>query len=215
MLSWPWALFGLRLTIIFSILLVVKLIVRNLLSVTYLRFVGSLLQFFNKEHWLENKELKSSAFSLKSVGALYTKPWFNNSNNNDIISNNISNTNGNHVKKVVYIFIYIFSRLSRGCQCQQHGKFYEQGHHQSINKIQFIQATIIATTMSSLTTSVTLMEILSKRELFSYSSISSASYQELVNVNNMGNFMNRTINSQFHFQCVVKKASGMNFTSSL
>ena len=204
MLSWPWALFGLRLTIIFSILLVVKLIVRNLLSVTYLIFVGSLLQFFNKEH-----------FSLKSVGALYTKPWFNNSNNNDIISNNISNTNGNHVKKVVYIFIYIFSRLSRGCQCQQHGKFYEQGHHQSINKIQFIQTTIIATTMSSLTTSVTLMEILSKRELFSYSSISSASYQELVNVNNMGNFMNRTINSQFHFQCVVKKASGMNFTSSL
>ena len=67
MLSWPWALFGLRLTIIFSILLVVKLIVRNLLSVTYLRFVGSLLQFFNKEHWLEKKELKSSAFSLKSV----------------------------------------------------------------------------------------------------------------------------------------------------
>ena len=50
MLPWPWALFRLRLAIIFSILSSVKLIVRNLLSVTYLRFVGSLLQFFNKEH---------------------------------------------------------------------------------------------------------------------------------------------------------------------
>ena len=66
-LSWPWALFGLRRTIILSILSVVKLIVRNLLSVTYLIYVGSLLQFFNKEHWLEKKELKSSAFSLKSI----------------------------------------------------------------------------------------------------------------------------------------------------
>ena len=60
-------LLGLRLKIIFSILSAVKLIVHNLLSVTYLRFVGSLLQFFNEEHWLEKKELKSSAFSLKSV----------------------------------------------------------------------------------------------------------------------------------------------------
>ena len=67
MLSWPWALFGLRLPIIFSLLSVVKLIVRNLLSVTYLRLLGSLLQVFNKEHWLEKKELKSSAFSKKSV----------------------------------------------------------------------------------------------------------------------------------------------------
>ena len=66
-LSWPWALFGLRLRIIFSILSVMKLIVRNLLTVTYLRFVGSLLQSFNKEHSLEKKELKSYAFSLKSV----------------------------------------------------------------------------------------------------------------------------------------------------
>ena len=50
MLSRPWALFELRFTIIFPILSAVKLIVRNLLSVIYLRFVGSLLQFFNKEH---------------------------------------------------------------------------------------------------------------------------------------------------------------------
>ena len=67
MLSRPWALFELRLTMIFSMLSAVKLIVRNLLSLTYLGFVGSLLQLFNKEHWLEKKELKSSAFSLKSV----------------------------------------------------------------------------------------------------------------------------------------------------
>ena len=44
-----------------------KLILRNLLSVTYLRFEGSLLQLFNKEHWLEKNELKSSAFFLKSM----------------------------------------------------------------------------------------------------------------------------------------------------
>ena len=50
MLSRPLALFGLRLTIIFSILSIVKLIVPNLVSVTYLSFVGSLLRFFNKEH---------------------------------------------------------------------------------------------------------------------------------------------------------------------
>ena len=71
-------LFGLRLTIIFSILSVVKLIVRNLLSVTYLRFVGSLLQFFNKEHSLEKKEMKSSAFSLKSVISLNLFLFFEN-----------------------------------------------------------------------------------------------------------------------------------------
>ena len=69
LLSWPLALLGLRLRIIFYILLAVKLIVCNFLSVTYLRFVESLHSFFNKEHWLEKKkEFKSSAFSLKS-------PW--------------------------------------------------------------------------------------------------------------------------------------------
>ena len=50
MLSLVWALFELRLTIIFSILLAVKLVVRNLLSVEYLRFVESLQQFFSKVH---------------------------------------------------------------------------------------------------------------------------------------------------------------------
>ena len=50
MLSRPWALFGLKLAIILSILSVVKLIVRNLLSVTYLRYMESLLEFFNKEY---------------------------------------------------------------------------------------------------------------------------------------------------------------------
>ena len=45
----------------------VKLNVRNILSVTYLRFLGSLLQFVKKEHWLKKKELKSSAFYSKTV----------------------------------------------------------------------------------------------------------------------------------------------------
>ena len=50
MLSLVWALFELRLTIIFSILLAVKLVVRNLLSIEYLRFVESLQQLFSKVH---------------------------------------------------------------------------------------------------------------------------------------------------------------------
>ena len=50
LMSLPRTLFELRLTIIFSTLSALMLIVRYLLSVTYLRFVGSLLQFFNKEH---------------------------------------------------------------------------------------------------------------------------------------------------------------------
>ena len=50
MLPLVWALFELRLTIIFSILLAVKLVVRNLLSVEYLRFVESLQQLFSKVH---------------------------------------------------------------------------------------------------------------------------------------------------------------------
>ena len=63
MLSWQWALFELRLTIIFSILSAVKLNVCNFFSVTYLGFMGTLLQLLNKEHWSEKKELKSSTFS--------------------------------------------------------------------------------------------------------------------------------------------------------
>ena len=52
-----------------------KLIVHNLISVTYPVFVESLLQLFNKEHWLEKKELKSSVFSLKSIVKQYS--WHN------------------------------------------------------------------------------------------------------------------------------------------
>ena len=62
MLSWPLALFELRLiikTITFFISSVVTLVVRNLLSVTYMGFVGSLPYYFNNVHWLEKKELKS------------------------------------------------------------------------------------------------------------------------------------------------------------
>ena len=65
MLSLVWALFELRLTIIFSILLAVKLVVSNLLSVEYLRFVESLQQLFSKVHWLEKKGLKSSVVFLE------------------------------------------------------------------------------------------------------------------------------------------------------
>ena len=65
MLPLVWALFELRLTIIFSILLAVKLVVRNLLSVEYLRFVESLQQLFSKVHWLEKKGLKSSVVFLE------------------------------------------------------------------------------------------------------------------------------------------------------
>ena len=61
-LSLRWALFELRFAITFSILSAAKLI-----SVTFLGFIGSLLQLFNKEHWLEEKELKSKAFFSKSV----------------------------------------------------------------------------------------------------------------------------------------------------
>ena len=45
----------------------VKLIVSNLLSVTYLGFAGSLLQIFHKEHCFEKRKLKNSAFPLKPV----------------------------------------------------------------------------------------------------------------------------------------------------
>ena len=62
MFSWLLALSELRATAIFFILSAVKLIACNLLSVTYLGFVGHLLQLFTKEIWLQKKELKSSAF---------------------------------------------------------------------------------------------------------------------------------------------------------
>ena len=58
----------------------VKLNVRNILPVTYLRFLGSLLQFVKKERIkrLKKKELKSSAFYSKSV--IKRSSW----NNGDI-----------------------------------------------------------------------------------------------------------------------------------
>ena len=54
MLSWQLAFAWIK---TFSILSAAKLIVRNLVSVTYLEFVGSLLQLFDKEHWLEKFQL--------------------------------------------------------------------------------------------------------------------------------------------------------------
>ena len=44
-----------------------KKLIDNLLSVTYLGYMGSSLELFNIEHWLEKKKLESSAFSLKSI----------------------------------------------------------------------------------------------------------------------------------------------------
>ena len=56
-LSLTWALFELRFAITFSILSAAML-----KSITFLGFVGSFLQPFNKEHWLEEKETKSKVF---------------------------------------------------------------------------------------------------------------------------------------------------------
>ena len=55
--------------------------------------------------------------------------------------------------------------------------------------------TTITTTISSVTTSAILMEIMLKK-LFTYSYIFSTGYQEVVNVNSMGNFMSKAIISQ-------------------
>lgn len=62
MLSSQWALFEIKLKINFSISSVVKLVARNMLSVTYMRFLRSLLQLCHKKRCFEKKELKNSAF---------------------------------------------------------------------------------------------------------------------------------------------------------
>ena len=62
MLSSQWALFEIKLKINFSISSVVKLVARNMLSVTYMRFLRSLLQLCHKIRCFEKKELKNSAF---------------------------------------------------------------------------------------------------------------------------------------------------------
>ena len=66
-ISWPWALLGSKLLIIFPMSLSVKEMLDRDLSVKLSQLVGSTLVFVINEHWLAKKELKSSAFSLKSV----------------------------------------------------------------------------------------------------------------------------------------------------
>ena len=66
-LSWPWALFGLRFWMIFNMSLLTNFTVDKRLSVRKWSRGGSLLPFLIKEHCFAKKELKSSAFPLKSV----------------------------------------------------------------------------------------------------------------------------------------------------
>ena len=66
-LSSPWALFGLRFWMIFNISLLTNFTINKRLSVRKWSQGGSLLPFLIKEHCFEKKELKSSAFSLKSL----------------------------------------------------------------------------------------------------------------------------------------------------
>ena len=61
-LSWPWALLGLRLQIIFPISSAENVIVDKRLSVMYLGLVGSLLLLVIWEHCLEKKLLKSPVY---------------------------------------------------------------------------------------------------------------------------------------------------------
>ena len=64
-LSWPLALLGLRLRIIFPISSAENVIVDKRLSVRYLGLDGSLLVI--REYCLEKKLSKSLPFSLKSI----------------------------------------------------------------------------------------------------------------------------------------------------
>ena len=66
-LSWPWALFGFRLRIIFDMSLFTSFSIDKRWSVRKWSREGSLLSFLIKEHCFAKKELKSSAFCLKSV----------------------------------------------------------------------------------------------------------------------------------------------------
>ena len=69
-LSWQWALFGLRFWIIFNMSVFIHFTVDKHLSVRKWSRGGSVLSFLIKEHCFARKELKISAFSLKSVANL-------------------------------------------------------------------------------------------------------------------------------------------------
>ena len=66
-ISWPWAFSGLIFLIIFKISYVENSTDESDLHVFLVRTEGSLLLLLTREHCLEKKSLKSSAFSLKSM----------------------------------------------------------------------------------------------------------------------------------------------------
>ena len=72
-LSWPWALFGSKFYLIFSISLSEKFTVSKGFSVVKWRLRGSSILSLIKEHCFAMKELKSSDFFLKSVACSF--PW--------------------------------------------------------------------------------------------------------------------------------------------
>ena len=62
LIIWPWALFGSRFLIVFKISSLVKRIVDSDPWVFFVKFVGRLLQEFNKEHSFAEKVLNISFF---------------------------------------------------------------------------------------------------------------------------------------------------------
>ena len=69
-ISWPWALLGLRFLIIFKISYAKNSTDRNDLHVFLRRTEGSLLLLLTREYCFEKKSLRSSAFSWKSMMSL-------------------------------------------------------------------------------------------------------------------------------------------------
>ena len=76
--SRPWALLASKLWIIFAILSVVKVIDEKLLFVKYLDLLGSSLLLLVRKHWCRWKELKSLAYSLKSITSSFLSYSWNN-----------------------------------------------------------------------------------------------------------------------------------------
>ena len=73
-----WALLASKFWIIFAILSVEKVIDEKLLFVKYLDLLGSSLLLLVREHWCRWKELKSLAYSLKSITDSFLSYSWNN-----------------------------------------------------------------------------------------------------------------------------------------
>ena len=76
--SQPWALLASKFWIIFAILPLEKVIDEKLLFVKYLDLLGSSLLLLVREHWCRWKELKSLAYSLKSITDSFLSYSWNN-----------------------------------------------------------------------------------------------------------------------------------------